>query len=217
MARLPSHVLRSAFVLLVVAASLGAAGCGGKSASSSGGCENLDAPSPRTEHATAPSGTLDPAKTYSLRFETSCGTFVVRLDPKLAPHATASLVKLARSGYFDDTVFHRIIPGFVVQGGDPSQTGAGGPGYSTVDPPPATARYTKGVVAMAKTQAEAPGTAGSQFFVVTAADAGLPPDYAVVGKVGSGLAVVDRIGKLGDQSGTPTRTVVVHKAAVIVS
>jgi peptidyl-prolyl cis-trans isomerase B (cyclophilin B) len=196
---------------------LAAAGCGGRGASSAGGCESVKAPAPRSETRTPPQDLLDPAQTYSLHFETTCGTFVVRLDQKLAPHTAASLVALARSGYYDDTVFHRIIPGFVVQGGDPTQTGAGGPGYSTADTPPADARYTKGVVAMAKTQAEPPGTAGSQFFVVTAGDAGLPPEYAIVGKVSSGMNVVDRIGKLGDQSGKPTETVVVRKASVVVS
>jgi cyclophilin family peptidyl-prolyl cis-trans isomerase len=203
--------------ILLSLAVVAAAGCGGKGASSAGGCESVAPPKPRSESRTPPPGVLDPAKTYSLRFETTCGTFVARLDQKLAPHTAASLVALARSGYYDDTVFHRIIPGFVVQAGDPTQTGAGGPGYSTADAPPANARYTKGVVAMAKTQAEPPGTAGSQFFVVTAGDAGLPPDYAIVGKVSSGMSVVDRIGKLGDQSGTPTETVVVRKASVVVS
>jgi cyclophilin family peptidyl-prolyl cis-trans isomerase len=90
----------------------------------------------------------------------------------------------------------------------------GGPGYSTVDKPPSNASYTKGVVAMAKTGAERPGTAGSQFYVVTGADAGLPPDYAIVGKVTKGTDVVDRIGKLGDQSEQPTFPVVIESFRV---
>jgi peptidyl-prolyl cis-trans isomerase B (cyclophilin B) len=102
------------------------------------------------------------------------------------------------------------VPGIVIQGGDPTGTGTGGPGYSTVDPPPRGTKYTKGVVAMAKTQNEPPGTAGSQFYVVTGADAGLPPDYAVIGKVTQGLSTVDRIGRLGDQSEQPTQPVVVY-------
>ena len=118
--------------------------------------------------------------------------------------------------YFDGTVFHRIVPGFVIQGGDPTGTGGGGPGYKTVDKPPASTRYTHGVVAMAKTQAEAPGTSGSQFFVVTARDAGLPPDYAVLGKVVQGLDVVDRIGKLGDVNERPTELVQIEHAAVTI-
>jgi peptidyl-prolyl cis-trans isomerase B (cyclophilin B) len=123
-------------------------------------------------------------------------------------------VSLAKRGYFDRTVFHRIVPDFVIQGGDPTGTGTGGPGYSTVDPPPPTAKYAHGVVAMAKTAADPPGTAGSQFFVVTAPDAQLTPDYAIVGKVVRGAGVVDRIGKLGDANEQPTETVEILKATV---
>ena len=104
-----------------------------------------------------------------------------------------------------------------IQAGDPTATGEGGPGYTTVDAPPASAAYTHGVVAMAKTAAQPAGTAGSQFFVVTAANAGLPPDYAIIGKVTSGLDVVDRIGKLGDQSEQPTEVVEIEQATVTTS
>ena len=107
------------------------------------------------------------------------------------------------------------MPGFVIQGGDPTQSGSGGPGYSTRDAPAAGAAYTKGVMAMAKTATEAAGTAGSQFFIVTGADAGLPPEYAVVGKVTSGLDVVERIGKLGDPATEqPTQPVVIDSVTV---
>jgi cyclophilin family peptidyl-prolyl cis-trans isomerase len=147
-------------------------------------------------------------------FETTCGTFTVALDTELAPNTAASLVALAREGYFDDTLFHRIAPGFVIQGGDPTQTRSGGPGYSTVDVPPSDARYTKGTVAMAKSGVEAPGTAGSQFFVVTAEDASLPPEYAIVGEITDGLDVVERIGALGDASEQPTQPVVIRAVTV---
>jgi peptidyl-prolyl cis-trans isomerase B (cyclophilin B) len=161
---------------------------------------------------------LNPAKTYALVFQTNCGSFTVTLTPKTAPNTTASLVSLARRGFFTDTFFHRIVPGFVIQGGDPTGTGSGGPGYKTVDRPPRNARYTHGVVAMAKTGAEPPGTAGSQFFVVTAADAHLPADYAIVGRVTKGIGVVDRIGKLGDpMTEQPTEDVVVSLVRVVVS
>ena len=112
-----------------------------------------------------------------------------------APATAASLVSLAKSGFYDNTIFHRIVPEFVIQGGDPTQSGSGGPGYTTVDAPPRDASYTKGVVAMAKSATEPAGTSGSQFFVVTGADIGLPPDYAVVGNVTSGIDVVERIGR----------------------
>ena len=147
--------------------------------------------------------------------KTSEGTFTIRLDAKDSPHTVASFESLARKGFFDGTIFHRIVPGFVIQGGDPTGTGTGGPGYTTTDAPPADTQYTKGVVAMAKTQAEAPGTAGSQFFVVTAQNAQLPPDYALLGKVVSGLDVVDKIGKLGNPTTEqPTKRVVVRSIAI---
>jgi len=180
-------------------------------------CADVDAPDARTpEPATAPSEPLDGSKTYTLIFDTSCGSFTVTLDQELAPKTSASLVALARDGYFDDTIFHRVVPGFVIQGGDPTQSGSGGPGYSTVDAPPADAKYTKGVVAMAKTQAEAPGTSGSQFFVVTGEDAGLPPDYAIVGTVTDGMDTVERIDALGAPGGDgpPTKPVVVNSVTV---
>jgi cyclophilin family peptidyl-prolyl cis-trans isomerase len=120
-----------------------------------------------------------------------------------------------RKRFFDGTRFHRIVPGFVIQGGDPTGTGQGGPGYTVRDVPPGNAAYTKGVVAMAKTSAEPTGTSGSQFFVVTGANAGLPAQYALLGVVTKGLPVVDRIGKLGNPvNERPTRKVVVLKMTV---
>ncbi|MEA2465924.1 MAG: hypothetical protein QOJ57_50 [Thermoleophilaceae bacterium] len=157
--------------------------------------------------AKKPSQPLDDSKTWTLDFQTSCGDFTVRLDLKSAPNASASMVSLAKSGFFKGTIFHRIVPDFVIQGGDPTAEGTGGPGYSTVDKPPRDTTYTKGVVAMAKSPSEAPGTAGSQFYVVTGADAGLPPDYAVIGKVTKGQDVVDRIGGLGGPDEQPTQVV----------
>jgi cyclophilin family peptidyl-prolyl cis-trans isomerase len=179
------------------------------------GCRDVPPPPPREEGGqTKPKAKLDPAKTYELEVETNCGTFTIRLDPKQSPNASASLVALAKAGFFDNTTFHRIVPGFVIQGGDPTGTGAGGPGYSTRDKPPADASYTRGVVAMAKAPAEPGGAAGSQFYVVTGEDAGLPPDYAIVGKVVDGDAVVQRIGRLGDASEQPTRPVVIRTIRV---
>ena len=157
---------------------------------------------------------LDPAKTYKLVFKTNCGDFTITLDQKSAPNAVASLVSLAKRGFFTDTSFHRIVPGFVIQGGDPTGTGSGGPGYETHDKVAANAAYLHGVVAMAKTGAEPAGTAGSQFFVVTGQDAGLTPDYAIVGKATSGLDVVDKIGALGDANERPTVAVVISKVIV---
>jgi cyclophilin family peptidyl-prolyl cis-trans isomerase len=219
-------VKRLAPLLLVLA--LAACGGGGSSDESAGDTTTQQA---TTQQATTGSCTtaaqhassrtmkdehlkLDPAKTYRIVFHTNCGDFTVTFDQKTSPNATGSLVSLAQRGFFDDTYFHRIVPGFVIQGGDPTGTGTGGPGYSTHDKVPQNASYAHGVVAMAKSGAEPPGTAGSQFFVVTGADASLPPDYAVVGKVTSGLDVVDMIGGFGDSTEQPTRSIVISKAKV---
>ena len=147
--------------------------------------------------------------------ETSCGTFAITLDVKQAPKTTASFASLAGKGFYDDTTFHRVIEGFVIQGGDPQGNGQGGPGYKVVEAPPRNAKYTSGVVAMAKTEIEDPGTSGSQFFVVAGPDAQLPPDYAVLGKVSSGMNVVETIDAVptgpGDQ---PIDPVVIKKITV---
>ena len=178
-------------------------------------CEQVEGPEPRQPpELQPPTGTLDPSKTYELVFDTSCGSFTVTLDPRRAPETTASLVSLAEKGFYDDTVFHRIVPGFVIQGGDPTQTGTGGPATRLSTCPPGSARYTKGVVAMAKSLEEPPGSAGSQFFVVTADDAQLDPDYAIVGEVTEGMDVVERIGVLGDEEQRPTQPVVIRKVTV---
>lgn len=214
--------MRVLLALLAVAAALVPAGCGGDDEASDTSpttpgtttCEDVEAPDPREGAYHLPAGALDPDTTYTLAFETSCGSFTVTLDPAQAPNTTASLVSLAEQGYFDETIFHRVVPGFVVQGGDPTQTGSGGPGYSTVDAPPSDAAYTKGVVAMAKTGAEPAGTAGGQFFVVTGADAGLPPDYAIVGEVTEGMDTVERIDALGVGDGPPSQTVLLESVTV---
>ena len=152
---------------------------------------------------------------YQITFETSHGSFTVQLDPQRAPCNGDSLVDLAERGFFDNTRFHRIVPGFIIQGGDPTATGNGGSGYTTLDAVAPNTAYTKGVVAMAKSQFEPPGTGGSQFFIVTAANAMLPPDYAVVGKVVEGMDVVEKIGKLGNrQTEAPTERIVIKSTSV---
>ena len=214
--------MRAALVLIVSLALL--AGCGGSDnggettesvATGADECASVEAPEARNpEPGEAPTEPLDASKTYTLTFDTSCGSFTVTLDTELAPKTAASLVALANSGYFDDTIFHRVVPGFVIQGGDPTQSGGGGPGYSTVDVPPSDGKYTQGVVAMAKSAVEAPGTAGSQFFVVTGEDAGLPPEYAIVGEVTDGLDTALRIDALGVGDGPPSQPVVVNSVTV---
>ncbi len=159
------------------------------------GCEAAEEPEPKGEgKLKKPKEQLDPAKTYVATVSTNCGDFEITLDAKRTPKTGGSFKSLADQGFFDGTTFHRIVSGFVIQGGDPKGDGTGGPGYSVVEAPPQDLLYEKGIVAMAKTGAEAAGTSGSQFFVVTAEDAGLPPDYALLGKVTSGQDVVDKIG-----------------------
>jgi cyclophilin family peptidyl-prolyl cis-trans isomerase len=127
---------------------------------------------------------------------------------------------LVKRGFFDGLTFHRVAAGFVIQGGDPLGNGSGGPGYTVVEAPPPGTQYVRGVVAMAKTQTDPAGASGSQFFVVSGANVGLPAQYAVAGKVVSGIDVVEKIGSLptnppGD--GAPTPPVVMSKVTVSTS
>jgi peptidyl-prolyl cis-trans isomerase B (cyclophilin B) len=195
------------------------AGCGGggdddatTAAQLPEGCSQVQAPAPKQVNLSAPKETLQGPATATV--ETSCGSFAIALDTEKAPKTASSFAYLAREGVYNDTVFHRIVPGFVIQGGDPAGTGSGGPGYSVDEPPPRDLSYTQGVVAMAKTAAEPPGRSGSQFFVVTVPDAGLTPDYALLGKVSSGLDVVQRIEQLGTPSGTPRSPVVIRSVTI---
>jgi peptidyl-prolyl cis-trans isomerase B (cyclophilin B) len=221
--------------MLLCALALGAAACGGDDDDDSeprasnppateteeaGGCEDVPQPEPRQGGGERrPGAKLDPGTKFEVVLTTSCGEIAIRLDQKTSPRTAASFASLARGGFFDGTAFHRIVPGFVIQGGDPTGSGSGGPGYSTRDVPPQDTAYKKGTVAMAKTPTEPPGTAGSQFYIVTAADAGLPPEYALLGKVVKGQDVVDAIGELGDpasgDAGIPLQPVVIESAEVV--
>jgi peptidyl-prolyl cis-trans isomerase B (cyclophilin B) len=205
--------------LILLAASVLLAGLGTSSptaATRAAGCPKVKTPKPRSEQRKKPKKSLDRHMTWTATVTTSCGSFTIRLAVKVSPHVTASFASLSRTKFFDDTIFHRVVPGFVIQGGDPTATGTGGPGYSTVDTPPRTLKYTPGTVAMAKTSTEPAGTAGSQFFVVTGDASFLPPDYALLGKVVKGMDVVKKIGKLGQRTeqGTPTRIVVVRSIKI---
>ena len=179
-------------------------------------CKTAKLPKLAARPRKAPKGTLDARKHYDVVVETSCGSFAIRLDQKTSPHLAASWVALVQSGFFDKTVFHRIVPGFVVQGGDPTATGSGGPGYLTVDALPRTFRYRIGDVAMAKAGNEPSGTSGSQFFLITGPNgAALPPDYAFLGRITSGLDVALLIGTQGDPSTElPTRIILITKMTV---
>jgi peptidyl-prolyl cis-trans isomerase B (cyclophilin B) len=206
----------------VVAAVLISRGGGSDSSDSSstsaaagaGGCKKVEAPEPKNVSFKKPKQVVKPGEEATVVFKTSCGTFEIALDTDRAPKTANSFAFLAEEGFYDDLTFHRVVPQFVIQGGDPEGTGTGGPGYKVVEKPPANLAYTKGLVAMAKSSAEPPGTSGSQFYVVTAPDAGLPPEYALVGKVSKGYSAVERIEKLGGPEEKPKQTVLIEEATV---
>ncbi len=135
---------------------------------------------------------IDPEASYKATMNTNKGSFTIELLPGEAPKTVNNFVCLARAGYFDGTPFHRILDGFVIQGGDPTGTGTGGPGYRFEDEP-VTREYVTGTVAMANA---GPNTNGSQFFVVLADLQGrLPKNYTIFGQVSEGLDVVEQLGK----------------------
>lgn len=161
----------------------------------------------------APGKPIGAGATASVEIQTSRGSFTVKLDTERSPVASNNFAYLAQSGFYDGLGFHRIVPGFVIQGGDPRGDGSGGPGYREAEAPDTGTTYPPGTVAMAKAADEPRGSFGSQFFIVTAGDAiDLPPDYAVVGKVASGFMVVSEIGRLGGPDERPTEKVVIESA-----
>ncbi|MDA8056628.1 MAG: peptidylprolyl isomerase [Actinomycetota bacterium] len=172
-----------------------------------------DGSSPQTQHFDGPPPMIiDPGKRYTAELVTSKGTMTIALDPVAAPKTVNNFVFLARWHYFDGIVFHRIIPGFVLQGGDPQGTGTGGPGYRFEDELPPAGRYEVGSLAMANA---GPDTNGSQFFVISGADGvRLPPQYSLFGKVVKGLDVVAAIDAVGSRSGKPSERVVIESVTV---
>lgn len=182
------------------------------------GCEQVAQPDPKDPgELKRPKGELDDSKDQIAVVDTSCGTFEIALDVKRAPKTAASFASLARKGFYDDLTFHRIVPDFVIQGGDPEGKGSGGPGYSVVEAPPKDLSYERGMVAMAKTDIEKRGTSGSQFFVVLEDPRQpLPPDFAMFGKVRKGMDIVDRIGAVpaDSESGMPSQPVVIRSVKI---
>ena len=178
------------------------------------GCKEVEAPQPKSVSFKAPKEVLKAGEKATAVVKTNCGTFEIALDTQRAPKTANSFAFLAEEGFYDDLTFHRIVPGFVIQGGDPEGTGTGGPGYSVDEKPPPNLAYTKGLVAMAKSSAEPPGRSGSQFYVVTAPDAGLPPEYALVGKVTKGYSTVARIEKVPTNGEKPKQPVVIEEMAI---
>lgn len=164
-----------------------------------GACAPADGSADKAQEFTEPPAKcIVDGKTYTAEVETNMGKYTMELDPAKAPGAVNNFVNLARFHYFDDTVCHRAIPGFMVQCGDPTATGGGDPGYSFADELPAAGEYELGSVAMANS---GPNTNGSQFFVITG-DQGvsLPPSYVLFGKVTDGF---DTTVKAMDEAGNP--------------
>lgn len=198
-----------------------ASGASGATGTTAGACTKVARPQPRgPQHVPAPRGKLDPAKRYVVTLATNCGAIEIELAVEQAPRTAASFAYLVRRGFYNDLTFHRVAANFVIQGGDPYGNGSGGPGYTVVEAPPADLRYTLGTVAMAKTPTDPSGASGSQFFIVTTANAQLPAQYALLGHVVGSYSGVDTIAKLPTspaQDGEPLQPVVIKSATLSVS
>ncbi len=234
-------MLRRVLTVPLVALAIGAAACGDDeeepaagggdapartetrapaAEASAGRCRAVEAPEPRgePEGRDVPRSPLERGTRYEAQVRTSCGTFTIALDSRRAPRTAGAFAALAEDGFFDGTTFHRVVPEFVIQGGDPNGNGTGGPGFTVVEDPPSDVTYPKYAVAMAKTQADPPGASGSQFYVVTSdqADAALEKVYARLGRVTEGREVVDRIGAVAADPATqaPLEPIVIEDVAV---
>jgi cyclophilin family peptidyl-prolyl cis-trans isomerase len=177
-------------------------------------CPAADGSSPRKrKFGGPPPMCIDPDKSYTAAMVTNKGTMTIALDPVAAPLAVNNFVVLARYHYYDGVGFHRIIPGFVIQGGDPEGTGRGGPGYRFADELPRPGRYEIGSLAMANSGAD---TNGSQFFIICGINGmQLPPKYSLFGKVVDGLDVVAELEKVGTPgAGTPKESVFMESVTI---
>jgi cyclophilin family peptidyl-prolyl cis-trans isomerase len=187
-----------------------------KSASSVS-CPKANGSSPRTDtFPKAPPNCIDTSKTYAAAMKTSQGDFTITLDPKQAPTTVNNFVFLARYHFFDGVTFHRIVPDFVIQGGDPKGDGTGGPGYTIPDELPKQGQYKLGSVVMANTGQ--PNSGGSQFFVITGQQGvQLPPQYSLFGQVTAGMDTVQKIAALGvagAPNGAPKEKVTIDSVTI---
>ena len=185
------------------------------------GCDPVAPPKPSSSPTRRLSKKMLSTKSsYEAVLQTNCGTIRILLAVRRAPKTTSAFAGLVRNRFYDGLSFHRIAKpagnDYVIQGGDPLGDGNGGPGYSVVEKPGKTTKYTRGIVAMAKTATDAPGTSGSQFFIVTAEETPLPPEYALLGRVIGSFAAVNRIAKLETDpvSEMPVDPVVIQRAAI---
>src|SRR5947209_18524723 len=164
------------------------------------------------QYSSPPPMTIDPKKKYTATMETTLGTINIEFYPALAPNHVNSFVFLAREGFYDGVIFHRVIPGFMIQGGDPTGTGSGGPGYRVkqeFNPTP----HKRGILSMARTND--PNSAGSQFFIMHADSPFLDNQYTVFGNVTSGIEVVDKIvTQPRDSSDRPKNPAKINKVTI---
>ncbi len=183
-------------------------------------CPATDGSEPQqTEFEEYPPFCIDVAKTYTAEVTTNFGAFTIELDTDRAPLTVNSFVMLAWYGYFDDTECHRAIPDFVVQCGDPTATGTGGPGYSFPDELPSAGEYQIGSIAMANS---GPNTNGSQFFIITGPNgAALPPQYSLFGQVVDGLdttvTALDEVANPADNGVPPLEQILIESVTITVS
>jgi len=161
------------------------------------GCPPINGSAPTKLHFSKfPPECLNPSLQYTAVVNTNAGTFDIKLEPNLGPKSADNFYVLSLYHYYNGTKFFRVIPGFVIQGGDPTNTGTGGPGYSFGDKLPKRGEYKLGTVAMARTRA--PDSDGSQFFIISGKSGeDLPPDYTIFGQVTKGMSVIDKINNAG--------------------
>lgn len=180
------------------------------------GCPATDgSESQRRDFDEPPPMCLTDGTQYSAVVTTNLGEYTITFDAEQAPLTVNNFVTLARFKYFDDTECHRIIPGFVVQCGDPTATGTGGPGYRFADELPADGEYQLGSVAMANS---GPDTNGSQFFVISGPQGeALPPNFSLFGQVTDGLDTIEALDAAGTAGGTPNQTVRIESVEIVTS
>jgi cyclophilin family peptidyl-prolyl cis-trans isomerase len=182
------------------------------SAAEKAGCRDVKKPKPKgTTFEAVPPLTIDATKTYAATVDTSCGSFTIQLAAGEAPQTVNSFAFLSEEGFYDNLMFHRVQKDFVVQGGDPSGDGSGGPGYTLPDEPPALG-YQKGSVAMANS---GPATTGSQFYIVTTQDGADALNaqineagkfsYSILGQVTDGFETIEKMNKLGSTNQDPAQ------------
>lgn len=177
-------------------------------------CREVPRAKPRFGHLRRPPQTVERSDHLLAVVETNCGRFKIKLDARSSPVIVNSFAYLARSRFYDGLSFYRVVRNFIVQGGDPRGNGYGGPGYHVIEPPPSRVHYRPGTVAMAKAAAEPSGSAGSTFFVVVGQGGEIPPEYAVLGQVTSGMATVKRINRLATPSERPRQFVRIDRVRI---